>query len=616
MKIEVLPSNIANLIAAGEVVQNPSSVVKEMMENSLDAGATSVTVMASDAGRTLIRIIDNGCGMAADDAVTCFGRHATSKIATAEDLDNIRTFGFRGEALASVAAVAEVTLRTRRPEDEVGTEVVYADSSLVSTRPVSAPAGTDFSVRNLFYNVPARRKFLKSDAAEFRRISAEFTRVAMVRPEVSFKLVHNGKTVFDLRPVTDLRHRIMELVGKEIVKEIVEAGADTSVVRITGYVGKPECARKTAGNQYLFVNGRFFRSAYIHKAVMKAYEGLVAQGATPSYFLMLETDPHTVDVNIHPSKTEVKFEDESVIFQIVFACVKEALGKNSFVPSIDFDLAGAPEIPVFDPKEDVKVSAPLPDMDPEYNPFDNDGFDNENYFAQDIPSGGYARPAQSGFGGDGFTPARMPDFRREQDYGKLFEGDAVPGSSDVLMLSDKYVLLPYKSSVMLLNVFRARERIFYSRMIQSVAMGEIVSEKVLFPVTLEVGMHAVSLLEEYSEVLSQIGFEIAPMGQTSVVVYGQPSGYASDRKSVEDALSELICTLDEGCGSLRSDIISNLAVRLAHIAALSGKSGISRTEASSLASQLLDCEDASFSPYSKKKTYVLLDEAGAERLLG
>lgn len=615
MKIEVLPSNIANLIAAGEVVQNPSSVVKEMMENSLDAGAVSVTVMVSDAGRTLIRIIDNGCGMAADDAVTCFGRHATSKIATAEDLDNIRTFGFRGEALASIGAVAEVTLRTRRPEDEVGTEVVYADSSLVSTRPVSAPAGTDFTVRNLFYNVPARRKFLKSDAAEFRRISAEFTRVAMVRPDVSFKLVHNGKTVFDLRPVADLRHRIMDLVGKEMVKEIVEAGADTSVVRITGYVGKPECARKTAGNQYLFVNGRFFRSAYIHKAVMKAYEGLVAQGATPSYFLMFETDPHTVDVNIHPSKSEVKFEDESVIFQIVFACVKEALGKNSFVPSIDFDLAGAPEIPVFDPKEDVKVSVPVPDMDPEYNPFDNDGFDNESFFAQDVPSREYA-PVRNGADVGGFPPVRMHDFRAGQDYGRLFEGDSVPGAADVLLLSDKYVLLPYKSSVMLLNVFRARERIFYSRMIQSVAMGETVSQKLLFPVTVEVGMHAVSLLEEHAEVLSQIGFEIAPLGQTSAVVYGQPSGYGSDRKCVEDTLSELVCTLDEGCGTLRSDIISNLAVRLAHIAALSGKSGLSRTEALSLASQLLDCEDSSFSPYSKKKTYVLLDEAGAERLLG
>lgn len=374
MDIRILPSNIANMIAAGEVVQRPSSVVKELVENAVDAGATQVTVILSDAGRTLIQVIDNGCGMTPDQAVLCFERHATSKIATADDLLDITTFGFRGEALASIAAVAEVTLKTRRAEDEVGCQVVYDDSKHVSTDEISTPAGSNFAVRNLFYNIPARRKFLKSDNVEMKHVVEEFVHVALTRSNIGFTLIHNGKNVYVLKPAKSLKFRIQDLLGSYVVSQVVDISADTSVVNVRGYVGRPDQAKKTLGNQYFFVNGRYFRSPYLHKAVMNAYENMLPQGATPTYFIYLEVDPHKLDVNISPTKTEVKFEDDSVIFQTLYACVKESLGRNSFGASIDFDTKDMAEIPAFSNDFDKfrpEVSMPDVSLDNEYNPFDN-----------------------------------------------------------------------------------------------------------------------------------------------------------------------------------------------------------------------------------------------------
>lgn len=374
MDIRILPSNIANMIAAGEVVQRPSSVVKELVENAVDAGATQVTVILSDAGRTLIQVIDNGCGMTPDQAVLCFERHATSKIATADDLLDITTFGFRGEALASIAAVAEVTLKTRRAEDEVGCQVVYDDSKHVSTDEISTPAGSNFAVRNLFYNIPARRKFLKSDNVEMKHVVEEFVHVALTRSNIGFTLIHNGKNVYVLKPAKSLKFRIQDLLGSYVVSQVVDISADTSVVNVRGYVGRPDQAKKTLGNQYFFVNGRYFRSPYLHKAVMNAYESMLPQGATPAYFIYLEVDPHKLDVNISPTKTEVKFEDDSVIFQTLYACVKESLGRNSFGASIDFDTKDMAEIPAFSNDFDKfrpEVSMPDVSLDNEYNPFDN-----------------------------------------------------------------------------------------------------------------------------------------------------------------------------------------------------------------------------------------------------
>ena len=416
MDIRILPSNIANMIAAGEVVQRPSSVVKELVENAVDAGATQVTVILSDAGRTLIQVIDNGCGMTPDQAVLCFERHATSKIATADDLLDITTFGFRGEALASIAAVAEVTLKTRRAEDEVGCQVVYDDSKHVSTDEISTPAGSNFAVRNLFYNIPARRKFLKSDNVEMKHVVEEFVHVALTRSNIGFTLIHNGKNVYVLKPAKSLKFRIQDLLGSYVVSQVVDISADTSVVNVRGYVGRPDQAKKTLGNQYFFVNGRYFRSPYLHKAVMNAYENMLPQGATPAYFIYLEVDPHKLDVNISPTKTEVKFEDDSVIFQTLYACVKESLGRNSFGASIDFDTKDMAEIPAFSSDFDKfrpEVSMPDVSLDNEYNPFDNpDGGHepSETGFGSPMPTGGNDRMPSGMTGSDdmqGWIPSGM-----------------------------------------------------------------------------------------------------------------------------------------------------------------------------------------------------------------
>ncbi len=441
MDIRILPSNIANMIAAGEVVQRPASVVKELMENAVDAGADNVSVIIQDSGRTLIQVIDNGCGMSPDQAVLAFERHATSKLSCADDLNNILTFGFRGEALASIAAVAEVTLKTRREEDEMGVKVSFADSKHIDTEPVAAPKGSNFAVRNLFYNVPARRKFLKSDTIEFKHIVSEFTRVALTRPDITFTLNHNGKDVSVLKVAKSLKFRILDMLGGNVVNDVVDVHVETSVVRIDGYVGRPESAKKALGNQYFFVNGRFFRSPYLHKAVMKAYENLVTEGVTPSYFLYLRVDPHSLDVNIHPTKTEIKFEDDNVIFQVLSACIRETLGRNSFGSSIDFEREGVPDIPVFSRnfEEFRQVSEPAIGRDASYNPFDSDGFSSEPYPAQ--PSSTY-----------------VPE--KQQDYGKLFDDKLVPTRS-ILLLKGKYILTSASSGIMAVNVSRAMERIMY-----------------------------------------------------------------------------------------------------------------------------------------------------------
>ena len=312
------------MIAAGEVVQRPASVVKELMENAVDAGATDVKVIVTDAGRTLIQVIDNGSGMNPDDAVLCFERHATSKLATPEDLHHILTFGFRGEALASIAAVADVTLRTRTPDQDAGVEVQMSASENKGTKEVSCPIGTNIAVRNLFFNIPARRKFLKSDNVELRHIVEEFQRVALTRPDIGFTLTHNGRDIHVVKPAKSFKFRIQDLLGPAIVGDIVDIEADTTIASLRGYAGRPESAKKTLGNQFFFVNGRYFRSPYLHKAVMKAYENLIPEGTTPSYFLYIDVDPASIDVNIHPTKAEIKFEEDQLLFQTVFAAVKEA----------------------------------------------------------------------------------------------------------------------------------------------------------------------------------------------------------------------------------------------------------------------------------------------------
>lgn len=624
MDIRILPGNIANMIAAGEVVQRPSSVVKELMENALDAGADQVTVVIIDAGRTLIQVIDNGCGMSPDDAVVCFERHATSKIATAEDLMDIRTFGFRGEALASIAAVAEVTLRTRREEDEVGCEVRFADSKHLSTEEASVPKGSNFAVRNLFYNVPARRKFLKSDNVEFKHIVTEFTHIVLTRPDVSFTLVHNGKEIFVLKPAKSLKFRIQDVLGTNAVNELVDVSADTSVVKVSGFTGRPDMARKSVGNQYLFVNGRYFRSPYFNKAVLKAYERLITEGATPAYFLWLEVDPHTVDVNISPAKTEVKFEDDSVIFQILYACIKESLGKNSFVASIDFDRDGAPDIPVFskDFEKYHGIKEPKPAFDPSYNPFDNDGFPSqEPYFTNVIDPAGL-KPAD--LSGPDASPSAVPEMfaagtgmfstgdagaeqepgrghgglsgyvDKRDDYGKLFEDKTLP-SKAVLVVQNRYIVTSVRSGMLVINIRRARERILYERFLKALSRNAHVTQNSLFPVTVQVGVENRLLFEEHADLLSSLGFDISPFGNDTVVVNGVPEGYSVEPGSVQTMVSDMIVALTDDHNSVAGMMQSAMAERFARLgASYGGNVSVSGAEAQRLIDALFSCENAEF----------------------
>jgi DNA mismatch repair protein MutL len=614
MDIRILPSNIANMIAAGEVVQRPASVVKELMENALDAGADQVTVVIQDAGRTLIQVIDNGCGMSPDQAVLCFERHATSKLQTAEDLQNIMTFGFRGEALASIAAVAEVTLKTRREDDEVGCQVDFADSQHLATNEAAVPKGANFSVRNLFYNVPARRKFLKSDNVEFKHIVSEFTRVALTRPEVGFTLTHNGKEVFVLRPTKSLKFRIQNLLGTNVANDVVDINAETSISTITGYVGRPDAARKGLGNQFLFVNGRFFKSPYLHKAVMKAYENLIPDGVTPSYFIYMQVDPQSIDVNIHPTKTEIKFEDDSVLFQILFACIREALGKNSFGDSIDFDREGVPEIPAFGKNfyESHQVGEPQPGLDPTYNPFDNDGFASvdspfSNSFTPvagipaGVPSAGGTKIKDEWYNTDwsgaGFDTSRF--IEKKDDYGKLFE-DKISPSKSVLVMNGKYIVTVAGSGLMVVNVHRAMERILYERFLDAMSRNSHVTQTALFPVTVQVGVENMCLFNEHSSLLDSLGFDIAPFGTDTIVVNGVPEGYSAEAGKVQSMISDLLLILADDYSALPEMMTANMASRFAMLGALKGDSVTNPVEAQRLIDRLLSCSNAEFTSTGKK----------------
>ena len=614
MDIRILPSNIANMIAAGEVVQRPASVVKELVENAVDAGADQITVVIQDAGRTLIQVIDNGCGMSPDQAVLCFERHATSKLQSAEDLHNILTFGFRGEALASIAAVAEVSLKTRREEDEIGCEVVFADSQHVSTEEVATARGANFCVRNLFYNVPARRKFLKSDSVEFKHVVSEFIRVALTRPEVGFTLTHNGKDVYVLRPAKSLKFRIQDVLGATVANEVVDVYAETSVVTISGYVGRPTSARKALGNQYLFVNGRFFKSPYLHKAVMKAYENLIPDGVTPSYFLYLQIDPQAIDVNIHPTKTEIKFEDDSVIFQIVYACIKEALGKNSFGESIDFDREGVPDIPAFSQnfEEFRPVEEPKMGLDDSFNPFDNDGFPSiDSPFANSInASGGYgARAEQDALWGNeqdssyAYHPSSGYNagayVAQRDDYGKLFEDKVAPGKS-VLVLQGKYIMTTSRSGLMVVNVNRAMERILYDRFLEAMSRNSHVTQTALFPVTVQVGVENMCLFEEHSQMLAALGFDIAPFGVDTIVVNGVPEGYSAEAGKVQTMIGDLLLILAEDHNALPEMMMANMASKFARLGSLSSDQLTNPAEAQRLIDSLFACENPEYTSAGRR----------------
>lgn len=634
MELRILPGNIANMIAAGEVVQRPASVVKELVENAVDAGAEQISVIIKDSGRTLIQVIDNGKGMNPDDAVLCFERHATSKIATAEDLEDITTFGFRGEALASIAAVAEVTLKTRTEDEEVGCQVEFAASVHNSTTETATPKGTNIAVRNLFYNVPARRKFLKSDNVEFKHIVEEFTKVALTRPEIGFSLSHNGKDVFVLKPAKSLKYRIMDLLGASVTGDVVDVCADTSVVSLRGFVGRPDTARKTLGNQFFFVNGRYFRSPYLHRAVMKAYEGMIADGVTPSYFIYLEVDPHSVDVNISPTKSEVKFEDDSFIFQVVYASVKEVLGKNAFAGGIDFSNPEANDMPVLGShfSEYQPESIPQVAVDGGYNPFDpvtSAGSATDEYGAVGRgastgsatelggPANEFGGPAGKGYGSaTGWKDSGNERFGqyvdRREDYGKLFEEKTLPVTQTII-LGGKYIVAPARDGLMIVNVRRARERILYDRALAALTKNEHVTQANMFPVKVEVGAANRAVFDDKAELLARLGFDISPFGTDTIVVNGVPEGYSCEAGKIQTMVSDLLLILSDDSSSLPGVMEAAMAEKIALLGASSCDPLASPMEARHLLDTLLSSSNPELTG-NGKRIMAIMTSAQVEKL--
>ena len=588
MELRILPKNIADMIAAGEVVQRPASVVKELMENAVDAGATDIKVVIADAGRTLIQVIDNGCGMTPDDAVLCFERHATSKLASAEDLHHILTFGFRGEALASIAAVAEVTLRTRIASEEAGVEVLMAGSENKGTREVSCPVGTNIAVRNLFYNIPARRKFLKSDNVELRHIVEEFQRVALTRPDIAFSLTHNGREIHVVKATQSFKFRIQDLLGTGLIGELMDIEATTSIATLRGYVGKPESARKALGNQFFFVNGRYFRSPYLHKAVMKAYENLIPEGSTPSYFIYLDVDPGTVDVNIHPTKAEIKFEEESLLFQTVFAAVKEAMGRASVAGSIEFDNPEARDIPVMGTqfREYRPSSTPTVGVDWNYNPFEQEGEE---------------MPGQAGH--DGGFPGHDGGTRRYTDpnpnYGALFEDRTLP-TAQVLVVQGRFILTQSASGIMVVHIRRARERLLTDRFLKALRENAHVTQTALFPVQVNVGVEGRLTLDEHAETLRRLGFDLVPFGPDTIAVNGVPEGYSADASTVQTMVQDILLILSDDTQALPEVMEQSLAQKFAVLGASVGARLSSPLEAQRLVDALLQSENPEFTAAGRR----------------
>lgn len=533
--IRLLPDSVANQIAAGEVIQRPASVIKELVENAIDAGAQHIDVLVTDAGKSSIQVIDDGKGMSETDARLSFERHATSKIREAADLFALRTMGFRGEALASIAAVAQVELRTCVEGEELGTKLVIAGSKVESQEAISCPKGSNFCVKNLFFNVPARRKFLKSNQTELSNILTEFERIALVNPNVSFTLYHNDAELFNL-PAIQLRQRIMGVFGKKINQDLLSLDVDTTMVRISGFVARPESARKKGARQYFFVNGRYMRHPYFHKAIMDAYEHLIPVGEQVSYFIYFDVDPGNIDVNIHPTKTEIKFENEQAIWQILAAAVKETLGKFNAVPSIDFDTEGMPDIPAFESSPYAGIQPPKTTYNPDYNPFNTSAVPPSSYSSkpsrdweqlyEGLEHHSSAQHIQKSYPDDGdyFTAASMEQPVTPTLYDHSEEAAMGEKSSQHYQFKGRFILTSVKSGLMIIDQQRAHIRILYDQYLEQITRRQGASQGMLFPDIVQFPVSEVPVLQEIMEDLSYLGFELTDLGGGSYAINGIPSG--------------------------------------------------------------------------------------------
>lgn len=595
--IQLLPDAVANQIAAGEVIQRPASVVKELVENALDAGADAITIHIKDAGKTFIRIADNGCGLSPTDARMAFERHATSKISAANDLFCIRTMGFRGEALASIAAIAEVELRSKRMEDEVGTCLLMAGSNVLSQEPAACSNGTVITVKNLFYNVPARRKFLKGNSTELKHIINEIQRVALPNPDIRFTLYHNDTLLYDLES-SNLRKRIVNIFGKTINQSLVPVEENTTILKILGYIGQPKYARKTLGEQFFFVNKRYMRHPYFNKAVTQAYEKLLPPDSFPSYFLYLEVDPADIDINVHPTKTEIKFENETALWQIIHAAVRTSLGKHNVVPSIDFDQSGSIEIPVLR-KDNGDVPFPEIQINPQYNPFEE-----EKKFNPGQKSGqGFSTQGVTGweklYGGEenDNSPENLQFAFGAGEESFNAAQNSFPGKK-AMQLKNRFILSPVKSGLMVIDQKRAHERILYEKFLEVLKSDSVASQQQLFPQTIDLEPGDSTLLREILDDLLALGFDIREFGKNTFIINGTPG--VLDVASPEVIVEKLLEEYKNSPVDARARAREQVAISLSKASSLNYGTELKQEEIDHLIDNLFACATPNYSPEGKK----------------
>lgn len=604
--IQLLPDHVANQIAAGEVVQRPASVVKELLENAVDAKATDIKLIIKDAGKSLVQVIDNGQGMSVTDSRLCFERHATSKIRQAEDLFSLHTKGFRGEALASIAAIAHVEMKTKQEQDELGTHIIIEGSKFVSQEPSVLPKGTSFAVKNLFFNIPARRNFLKSEMVEFRHIVDEFQRVALAHPNIYFTMYHNGSEIFNL-PNSNFRQRIVNIFSGKTNEKLVPIQEETEIVTIEGFVGKPEFAKKNRGEQFFFVNDRFIKSGYLHHAVMSAYEGLLPNGAQPTYFIYLNVPPNTIDINIHPTKTEIKFDDEHALYAILRSSIKHSLGQFNVSPVLDFDRDPNLDTPY--QYQNKTAEYPTIQVDSTYNPFSNS---NDTDFATQ-------KPAKQFSGGSNFRNNELASANWESLYVGLkqdssevesfsFENDEVTASlfdekeeeqtiNRTYQIHKKYIVSPIKSGMVIIDQGRAHQRILYEQFLSNMTVHQASSQQLLFPLQLHFSNNEMKLIAELQPSLENTGFIFEVFDKDSIHFSGIPVNTSESQVSM--VLEQLITDLQDGIPD--SSFSQNDTIAKSMAKSLSVKTGtyLTEKEQENLVNNLFACKEPNVSPFQK-----------------
>lgn len=599
--IHLLPDSIANQIAAGEVIQRPASVVKELVENALDAGATHIRICIKDAGRTLIQVIDDGKGMSGTDVRMAFERHATSKIKQADDLFSLTTMGFRGEALPSIAAISQVEVKSRREEDELGTLIVINGSRLEKQELISCAAGTSIAVKNIFFNVPARRKFLKSNETERRNIFSEIERIVLVNPHIEFTLIENDLETLHL-PVTGLKQRIVQLEGKGATHQLLEIEETTTLGKIYGYVTRPEFAKKGRVNQFFFVNNRFIRHPYFHRAVMTAFEPLIAANEKPEYYIYLQTDPATIDVNIHPTKTEVKFEHEQALWQILMVTIKESLGKFNAIPTIDFDTEDAPEIPIYDPSRHTPM--PRVNINSGYNPFHNP---HPKRQSSSLPAFGWEQLYQ------GFEKEKQPFSEADGDgQGSFFttagtnqdhpETELYP---EHYQYKQKYILTSVKSGLMIIDQHKAHIRILFDKYLEQIRDRKGVTQRVLFPEILELSAAETATLPSLMNDLEALGFELSPLGNYTFAVQGVPSEI--DNVDASLLIRTIIGKSMEAESDVKAEIQEAMALSFAGMTAIPYGRILTSEEMLLTVSQLFATKTPTYTPDGQKIVSLISD---------